>query len=226
MIPVKQTGDDCWAACVASILELDMDSVPPYRSDEDWVPEWQSFLLSRNLFQMTVPVDRTWKSVPPGWSILLSRTTSANSAKLDHQRHAIVCRNGRPVWDPNGYRLPLKWDGLIKSRSWQIVEPVAWTMFATLDPTLPATAHVTGEVPSFKQLVDEARPLLEKLHQRTTQYREGIEYPVFFNNSDEVIAAYTDAPSDTAGEEAVLTVLRALKKGSATSKCKEMQSEK
>ncbi len=90
MIPVKQTGDDCWAAATASILELQMDQVPPSSLAINWAPAWHRFLLKRNLFQLTVPIDHTRKFVPPGWSVLCCRTTDAHPCKFDWQLHCIV----------------------------------------------------------------------------------------------------------------------------------------
>jgi len=213
MIPVTQTGDDCWAACVASILELPLKDVPPFRLGDDWLPEWQNFLLKRNLSYVGFPVDISGKNVPPGWSILLCRTTedNADKAELDWQRHAIVCRNGRPVFDPNGYHLPDTWDGYIRSRSWQVVDPIGWTVFTTLDPTLALNPQKPEDVRPFGQLVTESSELLKTLRQRTRSYRPGIESFRFYSYSDKVIAAYTDAKSDDEGEQAAIKVLREIK---------------
>jgi len=213
VIPVKQTGDDCWAACVASILELPLEEVPRFRLGDDWLPEWQDFLLKRNLSYIGWSIDITWKNVPPGWSILLCRTTedNAENAELDWQRHAIVCRNGRPVWDPNGYRLPDSWDGYIRSRSWQIVDPIGWTVFTTLDPTLALNFQKPEDVHPFGQLVAESSELLKSLRQRTRSYRLGIESFRFFSYSDRVITAYLDAQGDEEGEQAAIKALRWIK---------------
>lgn len=212
MIPVKQIGWDCFAAAAASILELPLTQVPPYGPEIDWVVPWQRFLFERNLFQMGLPVDPTWKNVPPGWSILTLRCTDDDPQKLDWQLHCLVCRNGVPVWDPNGFDIPRGWDGLIESRKWQVVEPCGWVVFATLDPTVRTHEPVPISEP-FIAMMEEARALMDELQRRTPSPREGVNFPYLRNHMDKVIAAYTDAATDTEGEQAAVQALRSLKEG-------------
>jgi len=211
MIPVKQRGDDCWAACVASILEMPLELVPPYRADIDWAPKWQAFLMARNLYSISVPFNRIWQGVPMGWSVLICRATMDNTSRtLDWQTHCLVCQNGRPVWDPSGYRLAGDWDGLIRERDWQVVEPLGWTIFATLDPSIPAGPPV----PSYWQyelVAAEAAELLRKLRARTRPYRTGIDSLRFHWEGTRAVFAYIDAATDEDGERDAVTVLREIR---------------
>ena len=114
MIRVKQTilgaKGNCFAACVASILELPIEDVPNLGNDSDnfnwsdWMRLWNEWLESRNLC-LSVIHYYEWEGVsstkPKGYSIL-----SAKSPRLKEQElnHAVVCFDGKIVFDPHPQR--------------------------------------------------------------------------------------------------------------------------
>lgn len=211
MIPVRQRGDDCWAACVASILELPLDQVPPFSPEIDWEPAWQRFLLERNLYQLTSQFDATAHSVPPGYSILLCRTTCKDLQGYDWQNHCLVCCNGWPVWDPNGYRIPRDWDGIIRSRDWQIVDPLGWIVFISLDPAKALGNSPLSLTAEYAAMIDTSVQLLQQVRWRSPQYRKGADFGFFSRHQAQIVAAYTDAMTDADGEASVIATLRELK---------------
>jgi hypothetical protein len=129
MTPVEQTIlapplGNCYAACIASVLECSLDEVPQPREDKGGTPEgWEQyltrlheeFLYPRNL--RTVFLDATTGYVPAGYSIL-----GAVSSRGDWL-HAVVAFDGEIVYDPH----PLREMGV---REWK-----DWTIFQVLDPS-------------------------------------------------------------------------------------------
>ena len=122
MKPVEQTkfsypDGNCFAACVASILELSLDEVPDFRGD-DWFEQWQEWLAARNLYlvYLGLPGYESWK--PKGYSI-------ANGL-CGGVRHALVCYDGEVVWNPHPRRD--EWNGAIEDV----------TLFVALDPSRTA----------------------------------------------------------------------------------------
>jgi hypothetical protein len=109
MKPVEQTvlmppGGNCFAACMASILELPLDAVPHFEED-DWVIRWNEWLRPRNLAIMvcTLPEDenlqrRYRETCMPGFTI-----PGADSPRGPWQ-HAVVAFDGELVWDPHPQR--------------------------------------------------------------------------------------------------------------------------
>lgn len=101
MKPVVQTrygypDGNCFAASVASILELPLDEC-------DWWDRWQSWLRERGLTMYHWPVED--KLVPPGWAILNTvppHLIGTGPAGVDYEvGHAVVAYDGRPVHNPN-----------------------------------------------------------------------------------------------------------------------------
>lgn len=120
MIPVEQTylappEGNCFAACVASILELGINDVPNYHSEE-WFQQWNEWLKPRGLMLLTFAIQpgNTWR--PAGFSII-----GAKSPRGDWI-HAVVARDGQVVWDPH------------PQRDMGLGEWVDWTIFQALDP--------------------------------------------------------------------------------------------
>lgn len=85
---------DCFAACVASILELPLERVPNFHSLRDlpWLNRWRGWLAPANLGIVWHSSD---SDRPPGYAI-----QSVPSPRFAGHGHAIVCWNGRPVHDP------------------------------------------------------------------------------------------------------------------------------
>ncbi len=134
MIPIEQTictapGGNCFAACVASILELLLEEVPNFQSP-DWLEEWQKWLRPRNLgllhFGHRLDPDAF---IPRGYAIL-----GADSPRGDWL-HAVVTYDGAICWDPSPDR----------------INPVGtwrdWTVFHVLDPTKPVGRIVPAHRP-------------------------------------------------------------------------------
>ncbi len=126
MKPVYQTvlappDGNCFAACVASILEMSIEDVPNYTAD-DWYERWQEWFAQLNLTLVTWPHsgDEGW--MPKGYTILGSRPPGCSFG------HASVALDGKPVWNPfPGYG----------KRIGDIGEYSHWTLFAVLDPSKP-----------------------------------------------------------------------------------------
>lgn len=135
MIPIYQDrfGDEgnCHAACIASILEVPLESVPsPTREELASADEWgvylrrlsQEFLHPRNLEALCFAVTASdtgevW--VPPGYAILSLRTPESEVG------HAIVTFCGEFAWNP--HPLPRQNPGAASH----------WTVFIVLDPARP-----------------------------------------------------------------------------------------
>ncbi len=131
MIPVEQTvttfpGGNCFAACVASILELPLDAVPNFQS-RDWLDEWQEWLRPRNLGLLHFGHREGDDAfIPRGYAIL-----GADSPRGDWL-HAVVTCDGVICWDPSpDHQNPVG--------TWR-----DWTVFAVLDPTRPVNQSPGG----------------------------------------------------------------------------------
>lgn len=127
-----------FAACLASILEIPLEHLPPIPDcpseadgvDTSWYTAYESFLQDRYglallSFPIVTKVDPTEapKSIedrwfPPGYSILLCEPKTV--------RHALVCLEGTPAWNP--------WPGTGKeigdTGTWEY-----WVVFQILDPS-------------------------------------------------------------------------------------------
>jgi hypothetical protein len=122
VIPVDQTlfgvpGGNCFAACVASILELDIRDVPYFMEDDFWKPRFDAWLKPQGLsaryyafgdrplrMEMDVPIR--------GFYILHGTSPRGN--------HAVVANGRRIVHDPHPSR-----QGLISIREWTVID-VNW----------------------------------------------------------------------------------------------------
>lgn len=103
MIPVEQVRqDDCFSACVASILELPLEEVAYFPTQDlevdAWMTAWVLWLDERGYDLYGGIVHPFWKR-PEGYWIL-----SAESPRLDGKNHAVVCKDGEIVWDPHPER--------------------------------------------------------------------------------------------------------------------------
>lgn len=124
MIPVKQTrigypGGNCFAACVASVFEVPLESLPDlpmekWASDELWWKTWMDWLAERNCGLVVLH-----GQTPPGYVLAGGKSPRGD---FDHQ---VVALNGNIVHDPYPDNAGL--DGEIKD----------WTIFYPLDPSKP-----------------------------------------------------------------------------------------
>lgn len=113
MKPVIQEGrSDCFRACVASILELPLATVPD-ADGADWLDGYNTWLAARGLALVVVPP--SGGVIPQGYAIGV-----ANAGSPDRD-HAVVLHDGKIVHDPSPLVRPLG--------TW------AWgAVFAALDP--------------------------------------------------------------------------------------------
>lgn len=103
--PVDQTtfgspGGNCFSACVASILELDIAEVPYFMGVEDWWPPFVEWCVARGI--NPVFHDRREGSAtehdpaPRGWSIVTGQSPRYEAGHY----HSIVAHDGMIVHDP------------------------------------------------------------------------------------------------------------------------------
>lgn len=132
MKPVEQTilhppDGNCFAACVASILELPIEAVPNFRTEGDgWWREWQQWLAERNLAFLGWPSDelggdQVRADTLRGYSICTVRYELPNGGL----NHSVVALNGETVWNPHPLRGTRKPDSIVD-----------WIVFRVLDPSL------------------------------------------------------------------------------------------
>jgi hypothetical protein len=96
--PVQQKvlgppGGDCLRACVASILELDIDELPNFHGD-GWWDRWVAWGEARGLdFCCYAPED-----LPPEAEYWIA---GPDSPRIPDVKHAVVVNGGEIVWDPH-----------------------------------------------------------------------------------------------------------------------------
>lgn len=105
MIPVRQTKDNCMAACWASILEIPLEVVPDYQAIRRAGGLWLNAVnvwLSKHHGVIYHEPERwlTTHVVPEGWHLINLGVPTGD--RIDGG-HAIVGYFGRPVWDPHGH---------------------------------------------------------------------------------------------------------------------------
>jgi hypothetical protein len=138
MIPVEQTHlmpplGNCFDACMASILEMSLD-VMPHHTGTDWILRWNDWLRPRNLCMIVTPIpDREQlhlyaDHLMPGYTVLAARSPRGDWL------HAVVCYDGKVVWDPH----PKRDAGL---GEWKEV-----SYLVLLDPTKPVVLGAPQEV--------------------------------------------------------------------------------
>ncbi|HXE63252.1 MAG TPA: hypothetical protein VN519_06900 [Bryobacteraceae bacterium] len=125
MIPVEQTRTEigfgnCWQACLASIFEVPLSEVPDWNAhgEKYWGDEYDRWLAERNLCMMEIAVghEETTVRTFPGYYIMAARSPRFSGT------HAVVCHQGKIVWDPH----PLREMG--------VGDAVDYTFFCPLDP--------------------------------------------------------------------------------------------
>ncbi len=91
--PVKGVNANCLRACIASILEIDLDSMPPF---EDLDQEWM-FRLRRwmKVFNSKAVIKKEPSNPPRGFSI------AAGPTNRSLVTHYVVAFNGHVIHDPH-----------------------------------------------------------------------------------------------------------------------------
>lgn len=103
MKPTSQTvrgnTGNCFAACVASLLEMPIEQMPNHYTDKNgnapthWLRIWQKFLRPFGLGIVWLP-DQGSNSPPPGYAIAGMRMAG------DEDTHAVICYDGEIKHDP------------------------------------------------------------------------------------------------------------------------------
>lgn len=133
MKPVYQTiltapGGNCWHACIASILEIPLETIPniqqgPEETDGDWYARWQAWLQPFNVQILSWPfvgLSEGW--YPRGYSIIGTKPPGWDWL------HAVVALDGKPIWNP----MPGYGERIGNLGAYQDI-----TVFALLDPSKP-----------------------------------------------------------------------------------------
>jgi hypothetical protein len=82
---------NCFAACLASVLELPLDDVPHVMHHEDWRERTNAWLASRGMGTIEVSLETEEPAlypVPPGMLVIVSGRTVRHPERL----HAVVAR--------------------------------------------------------------------------------------------------------------------------------------
>ena len=109
MIPVKQTtrggGDapkeergDCFSACMASLLELDITEVPRFceLDDDDWGPAIAAWLKGFGLAYLELVHSEYVQQIRAEWGFHIVSATSPRGL-----RHSVIAYKQRLVFDPH-----------------------------------------------------------------------------------------------------------------------------
>lgn len=126
MIPVYQTiltppDGDCLAACLASIFEVPLATIPNWIRHDDWHDRYDRWLGQFGLQWWSFPNSSDW--FPRGYSIA---SVASGHTEYEHATVALdgtIVHNPMPDW-PNGRELG---------------KVLHWTVFAVLDPVKPAS---------------------------------------------------------------------------------------
>ena len=100
MKPVDQTiltfpGGNCFSACVASILEMNLDDVPYFMEPEDWLGYFNKWLRPLGFYAIDIPLNGSdWR--PEGYYIL-----SGESPRNKDYDHSTVALGNKIVHDPH-----------------------------------------------------------------------------------------------------------------------------
>ena len=90
-------GGNCFSACVASLLELNIEDVPYFMGEENWFEEFKKWLRPRGYWAICVPLNNNnWE--PEGLCIL-----SGKSPRGDFD-HSVVANRLEMIHDPHPSR--------------------------------------------------------------------------------------------------------------------------
>lgn len=102
---IKQTKfnkeGNCLSACVASMLNIDIATIPDFKKDNIWHIELSDFLKENlNMFCMLVNIDFEDMENIFQDSIVITCINSDNPDP-EVERHAVLSQRGTIVFDPN-----------------------------------------------------------------------------------------------------------------------------
>ncbi len=106
MTPQKQTicnftEGNCFAACVASVLDLPLEEVPNFCVAENWMEVFQDWLAARGLAAVTLEWDPDYIRKTHPLALLI---VSGPAPSRPKEQHACVYRGTRPLFDPFPYK--------------------------------------------------------------------------------------------------------------------------
>lgn len=101
MKPVDQTifsspGGNCFAACIASLLECEIEHVPNFQDAATWFQEWQNWLEPYNLRLLTASLG----DIDQPQHAFAGYTIVGADSPHGPWLHAVVCRDGTIEHDP------------------------------------------------------------------------------------------------------------------------------
>lgn len=115
MIPVMQTrfgnpAGNCLMACIASIMEVPLESFPDLYEAEEAGEEWWEVMrtaVRKHRWEITwvrEPFSKTYRLAPMGYAVA-GGPSPRERPELDddagHPGHAVVCLDGKTVHDPH-----------------------------------------------------------------------------------------------------------------------------
>ncbi len=91
---IFSSGEDsrrgnCYAACIASVLELELYQVPHLMGEEDWLGKTNLWLSSRGMGMIMLKLETEEAYIhplPPGMMVILGGNTTRHPTRL----HAVV----------------------------------------------------------------------------------------------------------------------------------------
>ncbi len=137
MKPVDQddftfTTGNCFSACLASLLELPLASVPKFMAEEDWFGAVNRWLSQFNLRFIDIKWDQDFAVYPQvgGYAILTG--PSPRNPEIYHSIVVLVDRNSEGKVTFYEYHDPHP------DRGWIAGEPASVGFLAVIDPAKPA----------------------------------------------------------------------------------------
>jgi hypothetical protein len=108
MIPVTQTdlrvpGGNCYASCIASILEVSLGAVPNYIMEEDWLARFSDLVSKYGLRLVMINYNDELDNIIKGVTVIAGGISFRNTP------HAVVWKDGGCIHDPHPDR-----SGLVK----------------------------------------------------------------------------------------------------------------
>lgn len=99
MKKIMQTpgAGNCFQACIASILELELNDVPHFCNGvnkQEFNANLLRWLLERNLYPVVFEGDWDYANFLHGYYI-------ARCKVADDMSHSVICRNGKLIHDPH-----------------------------------------------------------------------------------------------------------------------------
>ncbi len=127
MICVDQTkytekDGNCFAACLASILEVPLSEIPNPKEKTIWLDKINKWLILKFRLMLVLVDFRVGNQAPVGYTI-----GSGKSPRMDCL-HAVVCKDGAIVHDPHPDRSGLRDDVIEDHALFVLTDPKKWTI--------------------------------------------------------------------------------------------------